>query len=111
MIFCLFFFFLISLGSQGGLWKRGDHGRRFEVYRETDGFATVRYNYARATFLSRLRPIRSVIRSVFVYHDRRPIYAPADSFPARTDWIQMTGIQGNLFEIAATAKNSEDPFR
>ena len=41
-------------GSQGGLWKRGDYGSRTEAHRETDGFATVPYHYARATFLSRL---------------------------------------------------------
>ena len=35
------------------MWKRGDHGRRIEALRETDGFATVPYHYARATFLSR----------------------------------------------------------
>jgi hypothetical protein len=37
------------------LWKRGDYGSRTEAHRETDGFATVPYHYARATFLSRLQ--------------------------------------------------------
>ncbi len=36
------------------MWKRGDYGRRNEALRETGGFATVPYRYARATFLSRL---------------------------------------------------------
>jgi len=43
-------------GIAGGLWKRGDHGRRSEAIRETDGFAALPYHYARATFLYRLRP-------------------------------------------------------
>ena len=28
-------------GSHGGLWKRGDEGRRIEAHWETDGLATV----------------------------------------------------------------------
>ena len=53
-------------GSQGGLWKHGDYGSRTEGHRETDGLATVPYDYARATFLSRLSMSEGI---VWAYED------------------------------------------